>query len=94
MSPKILPVSFNASSPLAHMAFPRAHHRKNSTASIISNKSFSSIEGGLAVEGVGHHATDHGKEGEHRFLGTPDYLAPECILGAGQEPTVDWVSIF
>ena len=44
----------------------------------------------LEVGGM-HHPAETGKEGEHRFLGTPDYLAPECIIGAGQEPTVDWV---
>jgi serine/threonine protein kinase len=27
-------------------------------------------------------------------VGTPDYLAPESILGTGQDSMVDWVSDF
>jgi hypothetical protein len=29
---------------------------------------------------------------EKTFAGTPDYLAPESILGLGQDASVDWVS--
>ena len=30
---------------------------------------------------------------DQKFVGTPDYLAPESILGiSGDDPTVDWVS--
>lgn len=29
-----------------------------------------------------------------RFVGTPDYLAPESILGLGQDASVDWVSFW
>ena len=28
---------------------------------------------------------------KNNFVGTPDYLAPESILGLGQDTTVDWV---
>ena len=28
------------------------------------------------------------------FVGTPDYLAPESILGIGQDASVDWVGLF
>ena len=32
--------------------------------------------------------------GEQKFVGTPDYLAPESILGiSGDDATVDWVSV-
>ena len=32
--------------------------------------------------------------GEHKFVGTPDYLAPETILGlSGDDSTVDWVCL-
>lgn len=30
----------------------------------------------------------------NKFMGTPDYLAPESILGLGQDATVDWVHAF
>ena len=34
-----------------------------------------------------------GTPGEQKFVGTPDYLAPETILGLrGDDATVDWVS--
>jgi len=33
--------------------------------------------------------------GEQKFVGTPDYLAPETILGLrGDDAAVDWVSVF
>ena len=33
--------------------------------------------------------------GEQKFVGTPDYLAPETILGLrGDDAAVDWVSYF
>ncbi|RKP04689.1 kinase-like domain-containing protein, partial [Thamnocephalis sphaerospora] len=31
-----------------------------------------------------------GKSGPKAFVGTPDYLAPESILGTGQDDMVDW----
>ena len=35
-----------------------------------------------------------GTPGEQKFVGTPDYLAPETILGLrGDDATVDWVSV-
>ena len=35
-----------------------------------------------------------GTPGEQKFVGTPDYLAPETILGLrGDDATVDWVSL-
>lgn len=34
---------------------------------------------------------DKEAEANQRFVGTPDYLAPESILGLGQDASVDWV---
>jgi len=35
-----------------------------------------------------------GTPGEQKFVGTPDYLAPETILGLrGDDATVDWVGL-
>jgi hypothetical protein len=31
---------------------------------------------------------------EKKLVGTPDYLAPESILGLGQGVSVDWVFFF
>ncbi|ODV90376.1 hypothetical protein CANCADRAFT_12401, partial [Tortispora caseinolytica NRRL Y-17796] len=33
------------------------------------------------------------EDGEYRFVGTPDYLSPETIRGAGQDETCDWWSV-
>lgn len=34
---------------------------------------------------------DDAQENNEKFVGTPDYLAPESILGLGQDSSVDWV---
>lgn len=42
---------------------------------------------------TGHGSTPPGQE--QKFVGTPDYLAPETILGSSEDDrTLDWVSIF
>lgn len=42
---------------------------------------------------TGH--TPPGGGGEQKFVGTPDYLAPETILGLSEDDRgVDWVSVF
>lgn len=33
------------------------------------------------------------KEEQHRAMGTPDYLAPELLLGTGHGPEADWWSL-
>lgn len=33
------------------------------------------------------------KEDHRRAVGTPDYLAPELLLGTGHTPAVDWWSL-
>jgi serine/threonine-protein kinase RIM15 len=41
-----------------------------------------------------HSLPGSGTPGEQKFVGTPDYLAPETILGLrGDDATVDWVSL-
>jgi serine/threonine-protein kinase RIM15 len=42
------------------------------------------------------HASGSGTPpGEQKFVGTPDYLAPETILGIkGDDAAVDWVRIY
>ena len=42
------------------------------------------------------HSSPGGKpSGEQKFVGTPDYLAPETILGLrGDDAAVDWVGNF
>ena len=68
-----LGTSFGSS--ISHFNFPKSHHRKNSSASIISIKSTTF------------------EEEENRFLGTPDYLSPECILGISRDVCVDWWAV-
>jgi serine/threonine protein kinase len=36
---------------------------------------------------------DDNQENNEKFVGTPDYLAPESILGLGQDSSVDWVKM-
>jgi hypothetical protein len=33
------------------------------------------------------------EDAPEKCVGTPDYLAPECVLGMSQDVMVDWVSI-
>lgn len=36
---------------------------------------------------------DSSKEEKRKAVGTPDYLAPELLLGTGHGPEVDWWSL-
>lgn len=74
--------------PLSQLPYPRSHHRRDSTMSL---QSLLMHESGRILEEV---SADSKSPVTKKFLGTPDYLAPECILGLEQEPSVDWVSLF
>jgi serine/threonine protein kinase len=68
----------------------RPHSRRSSVASTMSSASVdvpgTPLLGGRLAEQV------EGSRDSKKFVGTPDYLAPESILGLGQEASVDWVS--
>jgi serine/threonine-protein kinase RIM15 len=48
----------------------------------------------LANDLRSHSNQAGGTPGEQKFVGTPDYLAPETILGLrGDDAAVDWVRL-
>ncbi|POW09583.1 hypothetical protein PSTT_06766 [Puccinia striiformis] len=57
----------------------------------ISGSASSSVAGGLpsGIPGLSNHAKAS-DAGHKHFVGTPDYLAPESILGIGMDEMVDW----
>ena len=62
------------------------HSRRSSIASSVSNSS----DGPIKMYDGGDNGFNN--RSEHKvFVGTPDYLAPESILGLGQDSSVDWV---
>ena len=68
---------------------PSRPHRQRTTSGLLSS--------GLTTPGFVHASTsifEHGQnesEGrQEQAVGTPDYLAPESILGTGQDSMVDW----
>ncbi|KAI9338389.1 hypothetical protein DFJ73DRAFT_763168 [Zopfochytrium polystomum] len=70
----------------------RPHSRRNSVASSTSSSSMDgSVSGSVLGARLAEHLED-GKDGK-RFVGTPDYLAPESILGMGQDRSVDWWAV-
>lgn len=78
------PSSASPISPFGQFVFPKTHHRRDSMASISSIKSFCSNTDASSPE----------ERAElNIFLGTPDYLAPESILGEYQDAPVDWVRL-
>ncbi|KAJ3411713.1 hypothetical protein HDV05_001823 [Chytridiales sp. JEL 0842] len=86
-----------------NMSF-RAHSRRSSVASTVSTASVDGLMtpltlGGRLAEQIGRSSDGLNRIGEQvvedknepkKFLGTPDYLAPESILGLGQDASVDW----
>jgi serine/threonine protein kinase len=71
----------------------RSHSRRSSVSSVSGN----SVDGGNAVSApvLGGRLAEHLEHRDNKtFIGTPDYLAPESILGMGQEASVDWVWYF
>jgi serine/threonine protein kinase len=75
-------------SPLGQFVFPKTHHRRDSIASVASTKSFCSNTD------TSYSPEDRGEVRNHFniFLGTPDYVAPESIMGEYQDAPVDWVN--
>lgn len=67
----------------------RPHSRRSSIASVGST---GSGEGGSSSMPPRLERVEGSREGK-AFVGTPDYLAPESILGLGQDVHVDWVSL-
>ena len=84
-SNKIKSYQYSPTSPIiSQLVFPKTHHRRNSLASIFSSKSICSNN---------DISSPDERSEANIFLGTPDYLAPESILGEYQGAPVDWVSI-
>ncbi|KAJ3244074.1 hypothetical protein HDU78_011472 [Chytriomyces hyalinus] len=78
-SPTQLPMPFSP-----HV-FGRNHGRRSS----VSSSASMSSDGGFLLGGrLAEHMENAGKD--KAFVGTPDYLAPESILGMGQDASVDW----
>ncbi|KAJ3348687.1 hypothetical protein HDU83_001090 [Entophlyctis luteolus] len=76
--------------PLAQQRFPRNSGRRGSISSTVSL--MSSENNGILLGGrLAEHLENSGKE--KTFVGTPDYLAPESILGLGQDASVDWWAV-
>ena len=67
-----------------HSGHGRLGGRRGSFSSFSSMDSFTVFGGRLAEK-----MDEAGQR--NNFVGTPDYLAPESILGTGQGPSVDWV---
>lgn len=66
-----------------------AEGNQNSTGTQSVRGSMSFIAG--EKEQAGSENTNDAAKAKN-FVGTPDYLAPESILGLGQDAAVDWVS--
>lgn len=77
--------SFNPLSPLNLLK--ASSTRYSSISSLSSTESSTPARGRLAEK-------IEEKEQKSNFVGTPDYLAPETILGTGQGTSVDWVLAF
>ncbi|KAJ3300280.1 hypothetical protein HK104_002479 [Borealophlyctis nickersoniae] len=91
-------ISGSPSSPLrmqdfggAAGAYLRSHSRRSSVASTGSNGSLDGA--GVNSPFVGAAGWLEGSRDVKHFVGTPDYLAPESILGLGQGASVDWWAV-
>ncbi|KAI8852050.1 hypothetical protein BC829DRAFT_385815 [Chytridium lagenaria] len=68
----------------------RTHSRRSSVASTISTGSIDGSIGPLSIGSRNQENAEDGGKDRKNFAGTPDYLAPESILGLGQDAGVDW----
>jgi serine/threonine protein kinase/CheY-like chemotaxis protein len=78
-------------SPFVAIPHLRHHGRRASMASTVSNLSdITGVSSRFSTAGSLPKANQVGLEEPEPFAGTPDYLAPESILGLGQDVSVDW----
>ncbi|KAJ3073992.1 hypothetical protein HDU98_000153 [Podochytrium sp. JEL0797] len=75
--------------PFSQQLLARSHGRRGSVSSISSSvDTGGSLLGGRLAESMENAVVK-----EKGFVGTPDYLAPESILGLGQDASVDWWAV-
>ncbi|KAI9330299.1 kinase-like domain-containing protein, partial [Obelidium mucronatum] len=74
--------------PFSQQLFARSHGRRGSVSSTASFSSSADNNGALLGGRLAEYMENAGKD--KAFVGTPDYLAPESILGLGQDASVDW----
>ena len=68
--------------------------RRNANTKQLSASPLQSFASELANDLRSHPAPGGTPPGEQKVVGTPDYLAPETILGLrGDDAAVDWVSL-
>jgi serine/threonine protein kinase len=70
------------------------HNRQHSSAGSMPNMLSQSISSGITTSGfmLTERSENERSDNIRGAVGTPDYLAPESILGTGQDAMVDWVS--
>ncbi|KAJ3062036.1 hypothetical protein HDU99_005355, partial [Rhizoclosmatium hyalinum] len=86
------PSSQTAPFPFSQQLFARSHGRRGSVSSTASLSSSADNTSAPVLGGrLAEHMENAGKE--KAFVGTPDYLAPESILGMGQDASVDWWAV-
>lgn len=72
----------------------RQHSNTSSIPSMLSHSVSSSITASSFMFADRDRTESERTDSPRGAIGTPDYLAPESILGTGQDAMVDWVSCF
>ncbi|KAJ1917801.1 hypothetical protein H4219_002991 [Mycoemilia scoparia] len=62
----------------------------STAASAVSMSSAMDIQTAARPPPTSHRNIKRNSQNSRRFLGTPDYLAPELLLGTGNDAAVDW----
>jgi serine/threonine protein kinase len=72
---------------------PDTLHSISSAKGLMNRRdSIASVSSTDSSVGLGSRLADKLEDkGQKKLVGTPDYLAPESILGLGQGTSVDWV---